>query len=264
MDVKDNKLPINTVICGDCLEVMKDWPDKCVDLVLTDPPYGVTQNKWDIDCIKIINRIWDISDIWICNASQPFSSKLVMAHLAQFRHEWIWQKNRGSNFANTVREPFKEHEHILIFAWHWQYNPQMEERAETGKSRVNYTFQAKTKSKNYRVFERGPNEKMPKMRVPSSIQKFNTETGLHPTQKPVALMEYLIKTYSKENDLILDPFCGSGTTCVAAKMLGRRYIGIDISEEYCQIARDRLEAVDTGVPVKEARQGQKALFPAED
>ena len=234
---------INKVICGDCLTVMKGIPDGAVDLVVTDPPYGITANKWDValDLQILWSNLCRVSTLYLITASQPFSSRLVMSASELFKHEWIWQKNRGGNFANTVREPFKEHEHVMCFASQsWTYNPQHQTRAGSGADRVKYKFTATQASENYGKFNGGPNETLPIERGPSSIQKFNTETGLHPTQKPVGLFEYLIKTYSNPGDIILDPFAGSGTTLVAAKQLGRKYIGIEINPDYCAIAEDRL------------------------
>lgn len=232
---------------ADCLEKMKDIPDGSMDLVLTDPPYGITSNKWDV---LVDLDIWWREAVRVCRgaiivtASQPFSSVMVMSQSKIFRHEWIWQKNAGSNFANTIREPMKEHESVLVFSeGKWTYNKQMQERAKSGKSRVKTPVKFETSSDNYREFERVETKTMPELRVPSSVQKFNRERGLHPTQKPVALMEYLIKTYSNEGDTILDPFMGSGTTGVACKNLNRNFIGIELDETYFKIAKERIESV---------------------
>ena len=182
----------------------------------------------------------------IMTASQPFSSALVMSNPEMFKHEWIWIKNRGSNFANTVREPMKEHEVVLVFSQgNWTYNAQSQQRAELGKARVKYDVEYSSQHREgTRQFEGRAHHKLDDLRVPSSWQKFNLAHGSekteHPTQKPLALMEYLIKTYSNEGDLILDPLLGSGTTAVAAKELGRRFIGIEIEHKYCEIANNRL------------------------
>jgi site-specific DNA-methyltransferase (adenine-specific) len=161
-----------------------------------------------------------------------------------FRHEWVWIKNRGSNFANTVREPFKEHESVLVFSQgRWTYNKQMQERTGAGADRVKYNVAFRTGSTNYRQFEDRAENSLPHLRVPSSWQKFNTETaGDHPTQKPVALMEYMIRTYSNEGELVLDNTMGSGTTGVACGNLGRRFIGIEKDTEhgYFAIAQARI------------------------
>jgi site-specific DNA-methyltransferase (adenine-specific) len=166
-----------------------------------------------------------------------------MSNPKMYKHEWIWIKNRGSNFANTVREPFKEHEQILIFCKKsgWTYNKQMQERTGTGLDRVKYDFNTITESENYRVFDRPSEAKGKVLRVPSSHQKFNTEVGLHPTQKPVKLFEYLIKTYSNEGDIILDNATGSGTTGIACINLKRNYILIEKEEKYYNISKNRIE-----------------------
>lgn len=229
----------------DCMETMKLIPDNYVDMVLCDLPYGTTSNKWD--------SILPINDLWtqykrICKdnaiialtASQPFTSMLVMSNLEMYKHEWIWIKNRGSNFANTVREPMKEHESVLIFSkGKWTYNKQMQERTGSGLSRMKYDFNTVTKSENYREFERPPSGGG-ELRVPSSWQKFNTEVGLHPTQKPVALFEYLIKTYTNENEVVLDNCAGSFTSGVACINLNRKYIGYELDEKYFEIGKNRL------------------------
>lgn len=234
---------------GDCLELLPKLEDKSVDMVLTDLPYQITSNKWDtlipFELMwKELNRVCKDIAAMCFTASQPFTSMLVMSNLENFRHEWIWQKNRGSNFANTVREPMKEHESVLVFSkGKWTYNKQMQERAESGKARAEYKIAFKSKSDNYREFEGRDEQELSELRVPSSVQKFNTEVGLHPTQKPVALFEYLIKTYSNKGDTILDICAGSGTTGVAAYNLGRNYILFEKEEKYYEIAKERLRQV---------------------
>jgi site-specific DNA-methyltransferase (adenine-specific) len=225
---------------------MKYIADKTIDMILCDLPYGLTQNKWDsiipLDQLwKQYKRVIKDNGIIALTASQPFTSILVMSNLEMYKHEWIWIKNRGSNFANTVREPMKEHESILIFSkGKWTYNKQMQERTGGGLERVKYDFNTVSKSQNYREFERPPG-KQGNLRVPSSWQKFNVEVGLHPTQKPVPLFEYLIKTYTNEGEIILDNCMGSGTTAVACINTKRNFIGFEISKEYCEIANKRIQ-----------------------
>ena len=231
---------------GDCLKIMPALPPKSVDMVLCDLPYNLTANKWDV--LIPFEDLWECYD-YVCKdnavialfGSQPFSSLLVSSNLPMFRHEWIWIKNRGSNFANTVREPMKEHEHILIFSkGKWTYNKQMQPRAESGLARVKYDVNWNSGSDNYRQFKCRNGNKCPDLRVPSSHQKFNVEVGLHPTQKPVALCEYLIKTYTNEGDTVLDNCMGSGSTGVACRNLNREFIGIELDEDYYKIAADRI------------------------
>jgi site-specific DNA-methyltransferase (adenine-specific) len=235
------------LIHGDCLEKMKDIPDKSIDMILCDLPYGTTSCKWDV--VIPFEPLWEHylrigkdSCVFALTASQPFSSALVMSNPSIFRHEWVWIKNAGSNFANTCREPFKEHEQVLVFSrGKWTYNKQMQERAESGKSRIKTPVKFETCSDNYREFDRVETKTMPELRVPSSWQKFNRERGLHPTQKPVALLEYLIKTYTLEGETVLDNCMGSGSTGVACINTNRNFIGIEKDDKYFEIAKKRIE-----------------------
>jgi site-specific DNA-methyltransferase (adenine-specific) len=252
-DVKTDNV---TLLLGDCLDRMKEIPDDSVDLILTDPPYGTTGCSWDT--IIPFEMMWtEIRRILkkensavVFTASQPFTSALVMSNVEWFRHEWIWIKNRGSNFANTVREPMKEHESVLVFAEKkWTYNKQMQPRTGGGADRANYEVTFKTNSDNYRKFDTRENQKISEMRVPSSWQKFNTVSGKektkHPTQKPIMLMEYLIKTYTNKRDTVLDFTMGSGSTGVAAINLGRQFIGIEKDHEYFSVAKHRIVDVES-------------------
>jgi site-specific DNA-methyltransferase (adenine-specific) len=217
-----------------------------VQLVLADPPYGLTQCRWD-SVIPLallwaaLRHVLTPKGAVVLTAGQPFTSALVVSNLDWFRHEWIWLKNRGSNFANTVREPMKEHESVLVFApGGWTYNPQMQERAPAGVSRSRYSRGTTRKHSGiYQRMDYTPEAYTPR-RVPSSWQPFNCEVGLHPTQKPVALMEYLVRTYSNEGETVLDFCMGSGTTGVACVNAGRRFIGIEKEPAYVEIARKRL------------------------
>ena len=237
---------INKLILGDCLEKMKDISDKSIDMILTDLPYGITNNYWD----SIINLefMWNIfrrvlkeSGVIALTASQPFTSMLVMSNKKMFKHEWIWQKNKAGNFLNTVREPFKEHESVLIFGdKKWTYNPQLQKRADSGYARMKTPLKScTTPSSNYSVLESRIVE-LKKERLPSSVQKHNIVVGLHPNQKPVTLFEYLIKTYTNENDLVLDCCAGSGTTAIACINTNRNYICIEKDEKYFEIMKKRV------------------------
>lgn len=235
-----------TLYKGDCLDIMQEL-QQTFDCCITDLPYGTTANKWDSiipfepmwENLKLIMK----ENAMLCfTASQPFSSLLVSSNIKMFKHEWIWIKNRGSNFANTVREPFKEHEHILCFSnGNWTYNKQMQERTGGGEERANYLVTYKSHSDNYRDFDDRNDCVLSNLRVPSSWQKFNTEVGLHPTQKPVSLIEYLIKTYTNENEIVLDFTSGSGTTDVAAMNLNRKCVLIEKEDKYCDIIVKRLK-----------------------
>ena len=235
---------------GDCLERMKEIPSGSVDMILTDPPYGTTACKWD-SIIPLepmweqLKRIIKPNGAIVMTASQPFTSVLVISNIKQFKHEWIWKKNAGSNFGALKYQPMKEHESVIIFCnERVNYYPIKQERSESGKAMVKTGVKSKASKGNdvYGGLNQGyDNSKNDKnMRVPSSVQLFNRERGLHPTQKPVALMEYLIKTYTKENETILDFTMGSGTTGVAAKNLNRSFIGIELDENYFNIAQERI------------------------
>lgn len=233
---------------GDCLELMKSIESGSVDAIITDPPYGTTACKWDsvipFDLMwEQLNRIIKPNGAIVLTASQPFTSALVMSNPKNYKHEWIWQKDKGSNFANTVREPMKEHENILVFAnKKWTYNKQMEVRKGSGSKSVGATNKHYKKSENYGLFQ-GAEFKVSELRVPSSIQFVKRQTGLHPTQKPVALMEYLIKTYTNENETVLDFTMGSGSTGVACVNLNRNFIGIEKDDKYFEIAEKRINEI---------------------
>ena len=232
---------------GDCLEVMDKLIEQGikVDAIITDPPYGTTACKWDsiIPFDKMwerLNKLIKPNGAIVLFGSQPFTSALVMSNPKKYRHEWIWQKDKGSNFANTVREPMKEHESILVFAdKKWTYNKQMEERKGSGKKSVGSTNKHYKKSENYGLFQ-GAEFKVSELRVPSSIQFAKRQTGDHPTQKPVPLLEYLIKTYTNENETVLDFTMGSGSTGVACVNTNRKFIGIELDDNYFEIAKKRI------------------------
>jgi len=236
-----------TLYQGDCLEILPRLiPSTSVDLILCDPPYGITSAKFDceINLEKLWPQLWRVAKPHcpvVLLAAQPFSSVVTMSQIDYFKHEWVWIKNRGSNFANTVREPMKEHEHVLVFARApWIYNKQMQERTGGGLSRVQYNVAFRTSSENYREFEDKEKNTLPDLRVPSSWQKFNTETGFHPQQKPVDLFRYLVRTYSNPGMTILDFACGSGTTAVAAIHEGRNYVLIEKELRFVEVAKKRI------------------------
>ena len=235
-----------SIINGDCLEEMPKMAKGSVDMILTDLPYGTTQNTWDfiVPIDDMWKHFWNVlkeTGVIALTSSQPFTSKLVISQIDNFKHEWIWEKDGGSNFANTVREPMKEHESVLIFSkGKWTYNKQMEERIGSRKGKITKSV-FNTKSENYQKFDGRGTVVIPKLRVPRSIQRFTRERGLHPTQKPVKLFEYLIKTYTNENDLVLDCCAGSGTTGVACNNTNRKYILIEKEKDYYDTITNRLK-----------------------
>ncbi|NLH56575.1 MAG: site-specific DNA-methyltransferase [Rikenellaceae bacterium] len=235
----------STFVNADCFDVFPFIEDKSIDAIICDLPYGTTQNKWDsvLPLDKLwneYNRLLKENGVIVLFSSQPFTSALVMSNPKNYKHEWIWQKDKGSNFANTVREPMKEHENILVFAnKKWTYNKQMEERKGSGSKSVGATNKHYKKSENYGLFQ-GAEFKVSELRVPSSIQFVKRQTGEHPTQKPLELLEYLVKTYTNEGDMILDNTMGSGTTNLAALKLNRKSIGIEKEKQYYDVAVRRL------------------------
>jgi site-specific DNA-methyltransferase (adenine-specific) len=233
-----------TLIQGDCLQEMAKLPEGSIDLVLTDPPYGTTACKWDAaipfePMWEQLKRVTKKNGAIVMTASQPFTSALVMSNPKWFRCEWIWDKVNAANFANANKQPLKNHESVLVFAkCQTTYNPQKVPGAKNhvqGKSTVNAS---ETRLINGRV-----EDDVSGMKYPKSIQTFakhSSQCGLHPTQKPVALMEYLIKTYTNEGDTVLDFTMGSGTTGVACKNTNRKFIGIELDKEYFDIASKRI------------------------
>lgn len=227
---------------GDCLERMKEIPDGSVDAIICDPPYGTTACKWDSiipfePMWEQLNRVIKPNGAIALFGSEPFSSALRMSNIKQFRYDWVWDKGRGYNFASVKYQPFKSHELISVFSKksHF-YQPQM----TTGKP---YTRKHGRKGEVYG----GDNGKdivtvNDGERYPLSVQKFirGAEVGDHPTQKPVALMEYLIKTYTNEGETVLDFTMGSGSTGVACMNTGRKFIGIELDSYYFEVAKDRI------------------------
>uniref|UniRef100_A0A6M3JEY4 Putative methyltransferase n=1 Tax=viral metagenome TaxID=1070528 RepID=A0A6M3JEY4_9ZZZZ len=238
-------MELNKIYNEDCFETFNHIPDKSVDLVLTDPPYGVTSCKWDI--VPNLDRLWiELKRLgknncaYVFTASQPFTTDLINSNRKWFKYSLVWEKERPSNPAHAKIRFMKWHEDILVFMLNkGTFNPQMENRLDKNKRNNKLGITHKSDVYGKQSIPQGNgliNEK-----YPSSVLKVNVERGLHPTQKPVALMEYLIKTYSNEGDLIYDPFMGSGTTAIACKNLNRNYIGCEISKEYCEIAKSRIK-----------------------
>ncbi len=241
MDPKQDNL---WLMEGDCLERMKEIPDGSVDMILTDPPYGTTKCKWD--SVIDLDLMWDQlkrvikpNGAIVMTASQPFTSVLVMSNLNMFKYEWIWEKPSAKGHLNAKKQPMRAHESILVF---YSKQPVYNPIKTTGHSeKVSYkrkelnsdVYNDNTKDTHYRSTER----------YPRSVQVFKQDTqkiSLHPTQKPAALMEYLIKTYTNEGETVLDFTMGSGTTGVACKNLNRSFIGIEMDEGYFEVAKERI------------------------
>lgn len=243
MDYKDDDL---WLMRGDCLERMKEIPDGSVDLVLTDPPYGTTQNKWD--SIVPLEPMWEQlkrvikpNGVIVMFCQNTFTFKLGLSNEKMFRYTLVWEKTKAGGFLNANRMPLRAHEDILVFYRKLPtYNPQF----EAGKP---YVKKAVTNGDgdNYGKFDRvGQVNVNEGKRYPRSVIRFSNDNhgSLHPTQKPVALMEYLIKTYTNKGDTVLDFTIGSGTTGVACRNLNRKFIGIELDVDYFNIAKDRILA----------------------
>lgn len=246
-------MEVNKIYCGDCLEIMPNLLDKSIDMILCDLPYGTTACKWDTvipfkSLWEQYKRIIKDNSAIVLTASQPFTSNLLLSNLKQFKYELIWDKNYGGSPGVAKYRPMPSHENILIFGkGTLNYNPQM----RMGKPYIDKRIFRRPDKPNYSGNEHkfGYKKNVGAInngtRFPLSvirIQKYNVR-GQHPTQKPVALFEYLIKTYTNKGDLVLDNCAGSGTTGVACKNLGRNYILIEKEEKYVEIARRRIKAI---------------------
>ncbi len=229
---------------GDCLKLMKDVPDKSVDCIITDLPYGTTQCKWDSiipfePLWEQYNRIIKENGAIVLFGTEPFSSHLRLSNLKNYKYDWIWDKVKGTGFLNAKRQPMRNHELISVFyKKQCTYNPQKTYGHKKKKSYRSKDLQTDVygEMKNDYIYESTE-------RYPRSIQVFSTDTqnsSLHPTQKPVALIEYLIKTYTNEGEIVLDSCMGSGTCGVACRNLNRRFIGIEMDEKYFAIAKERI------------------------
>lgn len=236
-------LEANRLYLGDCLQVMQDIGDKSIDLILCDLPYGTTACHWDT--VIPFEPLWQhykriIKDrcAIVLFGSQPFTSALVMSNPKWFRQELIFEKNQGTNYLNANREFMRCHENIIIFSkTGYIYNPEMEEgkkyKIDHGK-KINEHIRDRKLVRDITINSG--------TRYPKSIIKINKDKDkLHPTQKPVALLEYLIRTYTNEGALVLDSTCGSGSTCIAAMNTGRNFIGIEKDETYFNLASERID-----------------------
>jgi len=237
-----NELNYN-IINGDCLVEMKNITDKSVDMILCDLPYGMTKNSWDvvIPFDKLwceYNRIIKDNGAIVLFGSQPFTSLMITSNLNMFRYCLVWEKNKFSDFLNSKRKPMKTNEDIAVFYKKQPvYNPQY--WYSTPYTRWN-TQSAVDKQSNYGTHKENYVESDGK-RLPTTVLKFNrVERPLHPTQKPTDLLEWLIKTYTNENDIVLDNCMGVGSTGVACKNINRKFIGIELETKYYEIAKNNI------------------------
>lgn len=223
---------------GDCLERMKEIPDGSVDMILTDPPYGTTACKWD-SIIPLepmweqLKRIIKPNGAIVMTASQPFTTTLIASNMKMFKYCWVWEKSKPTGHLNAKKQPLKTYEDVTLFySKQCTYNPQGTKPTDKMVSRTNRG--------NYGECSKTTRQTV--TNYPRNIVKFPSIDGVHPTQKPVALMEYLIKTYTNEGETVLDFTMGSGTTGVACVNTSRKFIGIELDHDYFNIALERIEA----------------------
>jgi site-specific DNA-methyltransferase (adenine-specific) len=238
-----------TLYQGDCLEKMKLIPDGSVDMVMCDLPYGTTACKWDSvipfePLWAAYKRVCKKNAAIVLTASQPFTSALVASNIQNFKHGWVWNKRFAANFAVAKFQPLKIHEDIAVFSFGTApYSPQKTARETPIRLGKNV---AKSGGSNLAHAKSEYEGKTYVDKNPESILFFNTraegQVKDHPTQKPVALMEYLIKTYTNEGETVLDNTMGSGTTGVACMNINRHFIGIERDDKYFEIAQGRIEA----------------------
>lgn len=238
-------MELDTIYNMDCLEGMKELSDASIDMILCDLPYGTTENAWDVkidlaELWKQYRRITKENAAIVLFSQMPFTAELVMSNPREFRYEWIWEKNISTGFLNAKKMPLKAHENILVFyrklpTYHAQmltgFSPYF--RARNGKGSTNYRT-------NLPGFI---SQSIDGSRYPNDILRFPVSHGLHPTEKPVPLLEYLIRTYTDAGETVLDNCMGSGSTAIAAMNTGRRFIGFETDIKYFCTAKARIEAV---------------------
>jgi DNA modification methylase len=230
----------------DCMEGMKELPSKSVDMVLCDLPYGTTQCKWDV--IIPFEALWEqykriVKDngAIVLFGAEPFSSMLRLSNLKMYKYDWVWDKIKGTGFLNAKKQPMRNHELLHVFYKNQcTYNPQKTEGHKRKQSYRRKELQTDVYGEMKNDYTYDSSE-----RYPRSIQIFSTDTqnsSFHPTQKPVALCEYMILTYTNVGETVLDNCMGSGTTAVACINTNRNYIGFELDEDYFKAATERLEA----------------------
>lgn len=235
----------NKIICGDCLEVMKQIPDKSVDMILCDLPYGTTRNKWDIviplePLWKEYERIIKDNGAIVLTAVQIFASQLIMSRPNLFKYDLIWKKTIGSGQLNINNQPLRLHEHILIF---YKKQPTYNQQFTKGKPyniERNGEYKGESYNKQTASFKENNG-----FRHPTSVLEIpnpRIKNG-HPTQKPIELFKWLIKTYTNKGNLVLDNCIGSGTTAIACLETDRNYIGIELDKKYCNMTKNRIKSI---------------------
>ena len=238
---------------GDCLEEMKKIPDKSVDLVVTDLPYGTTSCAWDV--IIPFDKLWEqyhriarnVHTPFVLFGTMPFICEMWNSNKKEFKHDWIWEKSRSGSAITAKYRPVKIHEHILVFC---KGTPNYYPIMEKGEPYSRKTSNCRENNHGYGINGNMVTENNG-TRYPKTIrfvkQNWSKQQQVHPTQKPVELMEYLIQTYSKEGDTVLDSCMGSGTTGIACKNLNRSFIGIEKEQKYFDIAKERIESINSNI-----------------
>lgn len=258
-DYKDDNV---WLMLGDCLERMKEIPNGSVDLVLTDPPYGTTACSWDViipfeEMWNSVYRVLDASGSCALFGTDPFSSLLKSSDLERYKYDWIWIKSRKNGFVHAKGMPLRQTENIHVFSQGsirrdsnnpMRYYPQGVQ--DVNIERVNYVKTTQTNRGGNKV---GTKYKQKGVGYPVNLIQYKgvgTKEQVHPTQKPVELLEYLIKTYTKDGDTVLDFTMGSGSTGVACKNLNRKFIGIEMDDKYFEIAKERILNYNRYIPPK--------------
>lgn len=243
--VKVRMLEKNNLYLGDCLDLMKGISDESIDMILSDLPYGISQCKWDsvipLDSLwSQYTRIIKANGAIVLTGSEPFTSVLIMSNLKMFKYSWIWQKTSATGFFDCKKRPLNDNETISVFYKKQPiYHPQMtkaEKIYKRGYVKNKKGSDCYGSERDYLQVDTG-------LRYPKRIIRFRNvsqKDHVHPTQKPVALFEYLIRTYTDEKDIVLDNCIGSGTTAIACMNTGRSYIGIEKDENYFNIAQERI------------------------
>tara|TARA_R100000664_G_scaffold23740_1_gene33367 strand:+ start:122 stop:850 length:729 start_codon:yes stop_codon:yes gene_type:complete len=234
----------NQVLLGDCLQRMKEIPDGSVDMILCDLPYGTSKCRWDTiipfePLWKEYKRVIKINGAMVLTASQPFTSVLIASNFKDYRYNWVWEKSKATGYLNAKKMPMKAHEDICIF---YQkpplYNPQKWMSTPYYKGSAHRPTEVYGKQREVLV------ENESGLRYPRTVQYFKTAESegktYHPTQKPISLFKYLIKTYTQENELVLDSCAGVGTTALAALRTNRKYICIENDQEYYDVMQERI------------------------
>ena len=233
-----------SLLHGDCLELMKGIPSGSIDMILCDLPYGTTRNKWD--CVIPIEKMWEEykriikeNGAIVLFSAEPFTSILITSNVKWFRYDLIWAKTQGSDFLNANRKPLRSHENICVF-----YKKQPTYNAQKTSGKPYKAKSGETTSSNFGEFNGNYHtDNKDGKRYPLTILNFNgahNKGKVHPTQKPVSLLEYLIRTYTNEGEIVLDNCMGSGSTGVACINTGRKFIGMELNEKYFEIAKQRI------------------------